>query len=73
MTKTVSITIIADTEVVARAVAQRIVNSMDNVVAWSNTNHAGLVSSISARTQDVTVVATKSQYTEVNNVLTKVV
>lgn len=69
MTKIVTIIISATTDVAASAVARRIVNTMDNVVAWANTNHAGLVDGVTARTQDVTVVQTKAEFEKVGGVL----
>jgi hypothetical protein len=62
MTKSVSITITATTEAAARATAQRVINTLNNVATWANTNHPSLVTDITARTQDVTVAVTKSQF-----------
>lgn len=62
MIKSVTIIINATTEQAAKMVANRIVNTIDNVAAWANTNHPGLVDSITARTQDVTVALTKVEF-----------
>jgi len=62
MIKSVTIVINASTEQAAKAIANRIVNTVDNLAEWANTNHPGLVDSIVARTQDVTVVSTKTEF-----------
>jgi len=62
MTKSVSILIDASTQQAANAVANRIISTMNNVATWANTNQTGLVNSITSRTQDVTIVATKSTF-----------
>lgn len=62
MTKSVTILIDASTQNAANATANRIIATMNNVASWVDANQHGLVNSITARTQDVTVVATKSQF-----------
>jgi len=62
MTKSVNILIDADTQQAANATANHIISTMNDVATWVDTNQTGLVSSITARTQDVTVVATKSTF-----------
>lgn len=69
MTKIVTIIINSANDAAASAVARRIVNTMDSVVAWTNTNQAGLVDGITARTQDVTVVQTKADFVKSGGVL----
>lgn len=69
MTKVVTIVVNTTTDAAGTAVARRIVNTMDNVVAWANANHAGLVDSINAQTQDVTVVETKAAFVKSGGVL----
>jgi hypothetical protein len=64
MTKSVTILIDASTQQAANAVANEIIATMNNVATWANTNQTGLVNGITARTQDVTVVATKSTFSK---------
>lgn len=64
MTKSVTIIITGSTQQAVDAVARRVVNTTDNVANWANTNHAGLITSIKANTQDVTVVRTKAEFVQ---------
>jgi len=61
MTKAVTILITGSTEAAVSAVAKRFVNTTDNIAAWANTNHNGLIDSIKSSTQDVTIAVTKVQ------------
>jgi hypothetical protein len=70
MTKSVTILITGSTKAAVDAVAKRIVNTTDNIANWANTNQPGLIDSIKASSQDVTVAITKVEMTkDANGVL----
>lgn len=64
MTKSVTIIITSDDTAAASATARRVVNTLDNIANWANTNQPGKIRSIKAVTRDVTVVSTGSDYSK---------
>lgn len=64
MTRHVIITIKSDNATAMNVTAARIINNMTAMATWINTNHPGLIDSLTATSRNVTVDTTQTGFTK---------